>query len=317
MAQAVTLKHMKVFLAVAQSGSFTRAGEILHLTQSTVTALIAQLEEALDVRLFDRTSRHVEPTGAGRDLLPRAHRLLGDFDGLVHDMRRYGTLEKGIVRVYSALSAMEYLVAPAVALFARQYPAVRVHLQDGMYRPILEAVLSGEVDFGITSHWTQTPGLSFEPLLKDQYGAFCSADDELASMDTPAEWRHLAGRKIVDYIDTTGSHAFLRQYNQIPSDVLSPFYEVSSVGCQVALVKYSLGVAILPALSAHQILTADTRFVVLHEPLIERNLSLVTRSDYALSPAAAALVRMVRQMSSRGVDMHGIGLPCTCAESVR
>lgn len=245
------------------------------------------------------------------DLLKRAHRLVGEFDGLVQDMRRYGVLEKGIVRVYSALSAMEYLVAPAVSVFAQAYPAVRIHLQDGMYHAIVKAVLAGDVDFGITSHITATPGLNFESLLKDQYGALCRADDLLASTDLTVAWKHLTGRKVVDYLDTAGSHAFLRQYNEIPSDVISPFYEVSSVGCQVALVKHSLGIAILPALSAQRILTAETRFVVLHEPLIERNLSLVTRTDCALSPAAAELARLVRHAAVHMVGMQGIRLPHT------
>jgi DNA-binding transcriptional LysR family regulator len=306
MGTMASLKHMRAFLSVAQAGSFTRAANLLHLTQSSVTALVAQLEDSLEVRLFSRNSRNVELTAAGADLLPRARRLVGDFDGLIDDMRRYGTLEKGIVRVYSALSAMEYLVTPAIAAFAKLYPSIRIQLQDGMYRPIIEAVLAGTVDFGITSHWSDTPGLTFTPLVKDAYGMFLRADDELANSGEQATWSNLTDRNIVDYNSLTGNTTFLRWHSEMPASVLSPFYEVSSSGAQEALVKQGIGVAILPALAAHCLLTPATRFVVLQNPLIERDLCLITRCDHELSPAAAALSKLVRDCSARMANIYGV-----------
>jgi DNA-binding transcriptional LysR family regulator len=306
MSTVVSLKHMRAFLAVAQMGSFTRAADILHLTQSSVTALIAQLENSLGVRLFSRTSRHVELTAAGTDLLPRARRLVGDFDGLVDDMRRYGALEKGVVRVYSALSAMEYLTAPAVAAFAKLYPSIRVQLQDGWYRQIIDAVSSGTVDFGITSHWSDTPGLTFTPLVRDAYGMFLHAQDELASKGEQAKWRDVADRNIVDYNSLSGNTTFLRWHSEMPASVLSPFYEVSGMGTQEALVKQGVGVAILPALAAHCLLSSMTRFVVLQDPLIERDLCLVTRSEDNLSAAATALSSLVQERSRHMANLYGV-----------
>lgn len=306
MSAVVSLRHMRAFLAVAQVGSFTRAADVLHLTQSSVTALIAQLEDSLGVRLFSRNSRHVELTMAGTDLLPRARRLIGDFDGLIDDICRYGTMQKGVVRIYSALSAMEYLAAPAVAAFAKLYASIRVQLQDGWYRQIIDSVLSGTVDFGITSHWSDTPGLTFTPLVRDAYGMFLHADDELANKGEQATWRDLAGRSIVDYNSLSGNTTFLRWHNQMPASVLSPFYEVSSMGTQEALVKQGVGVAILPALAAHCLLSPVTRFVVLQDPLIERDLCLVTRSSEELSPAAAALSSLVQERSKRMANLYGV-----------
>ncbi len=288
-----SVKHLRAFIAVAHTSSFTRGAELVHLTQSSVTGLIAQLEESLNVRLFNRTSRTVELSEAGHDLLPAACKLVGEFDRLVQDMRRHGALEKGIVRVYTALSAMETMVAPAIAQFAQSYPSIRIHVQDGTFRPIVDAVLAGDVDFGITTHWTETRGLRYEPLITDQYGALVSAADAIATADSPIKWSDLADRKIVDLPQNVGSHAFFRQYHQVPTSVLSPFYEVSSAGCQEALVRHSLGVAILPSLSTKRWLSEATRFVVLHEPLIERNLCVVVRDDRDLSPAAEMIKKYI------------------------
>jgi DNA-binding transcriptional LysR family regulator len=76
----VELRHLRAFLAVARSGSFTRAAEELLITQPALTRTIQQLESALSVRLLERTSRHVELTPAGREFRGHAERVLADLD---------------------------------------------------------------------------------------------------------------------------------------------------------------------------------------------------------------------------------------------
>ena len=102
----VTLKHLNAFVAVAQESSFTRAAERLFQTQSSVTSLVRQLEEALSTLLFARTSRRVLLTAAGEEFLPRVMRLLADFDGAIGDVVRFGALERGRVGVAAAPSAI-------------------------------------------------------------------------------------------------------------------------------------------------------------------------------------------------------------------
>ena len=88
----VTLKHLTAFVAVAQESSFTHAAKRLFQTQSSVTSLVRQLEDALATQLFARTSRRVLLTAAGEEFLPRVMRLLADFDGVIEDVVRYGCL---------------------------------------------------------------------------------------------------------------------------------------------------------------------------------------------------------------------------------
>ena len=109
----VTLKHLNAFVAVAQESSFTRAAERLFQTQSSVTSLVRQLEEALSTLLFARTSRRVLLTAAGEEFLPRVMRLLADFDGAIGDVVRFGALERGRVGVAAAPSAITQIIAPA------------------------------------------------------------------------------------------------------------------------------------------------------------------------------------------------------------
>ena len=173
----VTLKHLNAFVAVAQESSFTRAAERLFQTQSSVTSLVRQLEEALSTLLFARTSRRVLLTAAGEEFLPRVMRLLADFDGAIGDVVRFGALERGRVGVAAAPSAITQIIAPAAAAFAARHPAVRLYLSDDNSGRIQRKVAAREVDFGLTSRWADAPGLDFEPLLEDRFGVLYREDD--------------------------------------------------------------------------------------------------------------------------------------------
>src|SRR4029450_3460481 len=86
-AMRVTFGQVRGFVTVASTGSFTQAAEALHLSQPALTTRIRQLEEALDIRLFDRNTRSVALTDAGRMLLPIFLRLVGDLEGAVMKAR--------------------------------------------------------------------------------------------------------------------------------------------------------------------------------------------------------------------------------------
>lgn len=147
----ITLKHLNAFVAVAQEGSFTGAARRLFQTQSSITTLIQQLENALDTSLFSRTSRRVTLSLIGQEFLPRVTRLLTDFDSAVGDVIHYGTMKNSQIRVAAALSAITGLIATAASAYAQHRPDVRLYLRDDNSEKIQRLVATGEVDFGLTS----------------------------------------------------------------------------------------------------------------------------------------------------------------------
>ena len=95
----ISLRQMRSFIAVAKLGSFTRAAEFLHVSQPTLTVQIKRLEEALQLRLFDRNPRLVNLTRVGRDLLPAFERTLQDLDSVLSDLKNVSTTRLGVVRI--------------------------------------------------------------------------------------------------------------------------------------------------------------------------------------------------------------------------
>ncbi|AZY54362.1 LysR family transcriptional regulator [Bordetella avium] len=292
----VTLKHLNAFVAVAQESSFTHAAKRLFQTQSSVTTLIRQLESALGAALFERTSRRVLLTPLGLDFLPRVLRLLADFDGAIDDAVRYGSLQRGRVSVAAAPSAISEIIAPAAAGYAANYPGIRLYLRDDNSGSIQRLVSAGDVDFGLTSPWTDAPRLDFAPLLEDRFGVLYRSDDPgiKPGKDGHVRWRMLAGHKLVGVADETGIMALLRARADLPIEAASPFYEASSTTTQAALVQAGLGVALLPALAAHRVMLPGLSYALLSHPNVTRALCIVRDRDRALSPAAAALIEALR-----------------------
>src|SRR5919205_1072597 len=98
----ITLKQLRAFAAVAREQSFTRAAERLHVTQSALTAAIKALEEELNLRLFDRSTRAVVLTPQGQHFLPVAEKLLRDLTESLDDLKTLADRQRGSVTVAAA-----------------------------------------------------------------------------------------------------------------------------------------------------------------------------------------------------------------------
>lgn len=309
----VTLKHLTAFVAVAQETSFTHAAHRLFQTQSSITGLIRQLEDALGTPLFTRTSRHVALTPIGQEFLPRVMRLLADFDGAIEDVVRYGTVERGRIAIAAAPSAITELIAPASADFVQHHPGIRLYLRDDNSGRIQRLVAAQEVDFGLTSHWADAPSLIFDSLMQDQFGVLYHANDDSLEPDARGfiQWSSLANRKLVGVVDDTGIMALLRGRADLPIAAAAPFYEASSTTSQAALVEAGLGVALLPALAAQRLRRPSLKFSLLAQPTVMRTLCLIRHRDYALTPAAQTFVQALQSYIAGMVLPDGCRLTCT------
>ena len=95
----ITLKQIRAFIAVAAEGSFTKAADSLHVTQSTLTSSIKVLEDEIGLQMFDRSTRSVMLTRQGISFLPTAQRLLRDLEDALDDLRMVAERDRGSVTV--------------------------------------------------------------------------------------------------------------------------------------------------------------------------------------------------------------------------
>jgi LysR family transcriptional regulator, carnitine catabolism transcriptional activator len=163
----VSLRQIRAFVVVARFSSFTRAADLLHLSQPALTVQIRQLEQALGVKLFDRNTRAVELTRIGRELLPVLERLLGEFDAVIVNTRDVAALRYGIVRIAALPSVAATVLPPLIGRFKQRYPQLRVAVRDSVGGSINTMVREEIVDFGIGSDIEPDAELETVPLFED------------------------------------------------------------------------------------------------------------------------------------------------------
>ncbi len=143
------LANLNAFIAIAETGSFSGAGERLHLTQPAISKRIAGLEQQLKVRLFDRLGREVGLTEAGRALLPRAYQILNVLD----DTRRALTNLSGEVTGRLTLATSHHIglhrLPPLLREFTRRYPQVALDIQFLDSEVAYEEILHGRAELAV------------------------------------------------------------------------------------------------------------------------------------------------------------------------
>ncbi|MBV0931750.1 LysR family transcriptional regulator [Marinobacterium weihaiense] len=297
MSSAIGIRHLQAFIEVARCGSFTRAAERLHLTQSALTTTIKQLEQDAGLTLFDRTTRSVVLSTEGERFLPVAERLHSDFTAAMTDLRARAQLQQGHVSVAGSPSVVTRLLPSALAEFRHQYPSMQVTIRDESAGSLEQRVLNNEVDFALAGNHSQQPELAYAPLLRDRYGLVVPSDHPLAGRESVL-WQQVPEDNLLLLSDDTGIRAQLTRFSQrgqIPTRLDQVQIEVSNPAGMAALISQGLGVTLLPALAADVHSFAGLSFIPLETPVIEREICIITRRGRALSPAAAALLQTLRQ----------------------
>src|SRR4051812_9522073 len=118
----IKIRHLRCFVAVAETGSFTLAANRLFQTQTSLTATIKQLEEVAGLRLFDRTTRRVELTKDAIWFKTVAERVLLDFDNAISDLQAVSKGQRGHIKIAVAPSMMTHVLAPTLKSFRALYP---------------------------------------------------------------------------------------------------------------------------------------------------------------------------------------------------
>lgn len=294
-----SVRELDVFLALAQTLSFRRTAAQVSLSQSAVSGVVTRLEEALGVRLFDRTTRHVQLTGAGQVFAEQALLLRTQTDEAVRAVKNVAELQVGKVRLAALPSLAATVVPAACAIFAARHPGVQFEIADTLSGPAFDLVRAGQVDFALTAANPAYADLDYTPLAADSFVLLIPPGHPLARARGPLRWLEVASlthismplpASVRQYADAALLQHRLR---------FAPTYEVEHLATISAMVASGLGVAALPELAAAVAPMPGVVRRPIVEPDISRPIGLVTRRHRSLSPAAAALVEVLREEMAR------------------
>jgi len=298
----VTLRQLRVFIEVARLQSFSRAGGEIGLTQSAVSRCVRELEAEIGLKLIDRTTREVQLTDVGANLVASVSRLLGDLDDALREIREIGEQRRGRVMVAASPTIACRLMPQIIAACGQQFPYITLGLRDDVQSDVVRKVKSGEVDFGVIIGPVSADDLFTESLMSDSF-CLVARDDHPLMARREVAWRDLDGERLVMLDHASGSRpiidAALEQHG-VSAHVVQELGHPATV---YGLVQAGVGVSVLPWLAMP--LPAGSSLVA--RPLVpraERTVELVRRRDRSLSPAAEAVWKLIHQVPGRTEDLH-------------
>ncbi|MEH6650972.1 MAG: LysR family transcriptional regulator [Motiliproteus sp.] len=292
---------LKAFVIAADARSFSIAAERLFLTQPAISKRIANLEQQLDCRLFDRIGRTVNLTEAGRMLLPRARTILLEFD----DTRRLLTNRDGKIEGKLSLATSHHIslhrLPPVLRQFTKRYSQVTLDLQFNESELAYEAVLSGELELAvITLSPDPDPQICAAPIWLDRLCYCCAVDHPLAL--TAAEQPDKPHNKALTLSDLTDHAAILPTPATFTRQLVEDEFEQQQLSLNVGMstnnldtirmmVSIGLGWSLLP----HTLIDGTLVSLTLDTAPVRRPLGLIYHRDRTLSNAAQAFINLLSQ----------------------
>ena len=283
------LANLSAFIAVAETRSFSRAGDRLHLTQPAISKRVASLEQQLDKRLFDRLGKDITLTEAGRALLPRAYQI----QGVLEDTRRALTNLTGEVTGRLALATSHHLglhrLPPVLRAFTREHPAVTLDIQFLDSEAAYEEILHGRAEVAIiTLAPAPHPLIRSVPVWDDPL-------DFVAALDHPlARHRHTTLAEIARHPAVfPGGNTFTHHIVQrlFESQGLTPNIAMSTNYLETIKMMVSIGLAwsVLP----RTLLDEQVASIGLPGVALSRQLGYILHKDRTLSNAARAFMALL------------------------
>ena len=291
-----SLPELRVFIALAESGHFTRAAERLDMSQSTLSAALAKLEQVLGTRLFDRHTRACRLTEAGVALLPAAHRLVADWEQWLADARDFAVLSRGRVCVAAPNAQCALLLPGVIRRFHESHPGVRVLLHDVPEHEVHTLVRSGAADLGIATETDARTDLVATTLDVDEFVAVLR-DDHALARKPHLDWSDLQGESVIGYLPGNPVRRLLEDELTTRGIPLQYAYEVGLPWTMVGLASEGLGVAIVTRTLQPLVHWHHLQMRPIGRPPLARLLTLFRMPGGSPSPAVAAFRDVLLQVT--------------------
>jgi DNA-binding transcriptional LysR family regulator len=285
---------VQAFVAIAEEGSFRKAADTLHITQTALTRRLQNLEESLAVRLIERTTRSVALTPIGREFLPQGHRLLTELGSVLRDIRETGKAQRGDFTMACVPTVGIQFLPRVMQEYAAKHRDNRIRILDHSSAGVAGAVLRREAEFGINIGGPHHSDLAAEPLTEDRIVLLLRDDHPLARRKR-LSWSQIAEHPLIFAGEASSNRPLLDAALGTRGIHLHAMYEVQRSSTAVGLVAQGVAAAVVPSLALQKGSYPNLRTVALTDPVIARRLVLVVRKTATLSPAAQALYDMLKE----------------------
>jgi DNA-binding transcriptional LysR family regulator len=301
------LDDLRLMVHTSESNSVTRGAAALHISVPAASARIRNLEDALSIKLLNRTSAGVTLTPPGESFVHHSRAVLAQIGHLMSDLQEYASGIKGHLRVFSSTTAIGEFLPPVMRQYLIGHPNINIDLREHLSNDIVRAVRQGQTDIGIVAGNVRTENLEVVPYRRDRLVLVVPRGHELATQAS-VEFADTLDHDHIGLHEASAIHAFLRQ---ISDDLHRPIRQRIQVGSfEVAcrMIEANVGIGVLPESAAHRhAQTMAIAIVPLRDDWSQRAMHICVRSMDALPAFArdlvALLVEDARAGNAKGVTV--------------
>jgi DNA-binding transcriptional LysR family regulator len=282
---------LRLFCAVAQSGSITKGAEACHLALSAASRRLSDFEAATGSALLERSAQGIALTPAGHVALQHALRLFQGFEQFGSELREYSIGVRGHVRLWANMSALTEYLPSALASFLNAHPDIRVEVEEQLSGEIVRALIDGVADIGVFADNTPAQGLSTTLFQTDELVVLCASNHPLARRKQVDFKTCLAH----DFVGLNRGSSLLELTSRAAEQAGMPMrlrVQVRSFDAMCHMIAAGLGIGVVPLGACRaQVGELRLRVIQLKDAWAARQLLMAPRSNGALSPAATLLIR--------------------------
>lgn len=282
----MTIRHLKIFIAVAECGSMNTAAKKLFLSQPTISQAIRELEEYYHTRLFDRLSRRLHITPYGQELLSNAYQVVGQFDQLEKNMKK--NRQKDMIRIGTTITVGSCLISNILNDFEPLMPETGTYTFIGNTHTIEEKILKSELDIALVEGEIHHPDLVVIPSIRDFLVLGCAENHPFAEREE-IHVKELENQKFVMREQGSGTRALFDEFIKRHNLDIHISWEATCPDAFRNAILYNRCLAVISVrLLERDIQSRQIRIYIPQTSELERSFSLVYHKDKVFTPSMDA-----------------------------
>ncbi|KWX84937.1 LysR family transcriptional regulator [Paenibacillus riograndensis] len=297
----MTVESLRVYVTVVEQQSFSRAAEILHLSQPGVSLQIRNLEKEFDVKLMNRSPKWIKLTEAGELLYKRAKEMLNLYESVKLDLARLHDTVSGSLHIGASFTIGEYVLPRLFSSFAKQYPDVEMGITIANSTEIVGAIRDNEIDVGLIEESIESPDLRVVPFMKDELIIVAAENHPLVRAGV-SDLTLLQDQIWVLRENGSGTRSFSNRFFEQARLRIKRSYEINSSQGVKEAVFAGLGIAILSRwVVRREIEDGMLKEIPIQGLRLERDFSIVQLSNHVPSRANEVFMERLIKLDNKFV----------------
>ena len=293
----MTLRHMRIFVAVCEENSITRAAERLHIAQPAVSVAVKELEEHYDVKLFDRISRRLYLTEIGKNFFEYATHIVSLFDDMENNIRQWE--RSGKLRIGASITVGTHFMPKYVSVFYKKHPQSNIKVFIGSSDMIERKILQNDLDFALIEGTVHSDRLFCDTYRKDRLAVICSPLDPLCKKE-PVTIEHLLSQPLLLREKGSGTRELFDHVLASFEYTHTPSWESTSTEALVNAVSKGLGVSVLPhKLVQEELIKGSVVELSVEKLHFDRGFHIIYHKNKLLTNLAKEFIEMCRNFDAQ------------------